>query len=166
MTLICACNNNGVVTKGKKISEKQLEEDLIYANKRAVVAEMNRINDYILRYNYDMNVTGTGLHYTIYEKGGGSKSKTGNIIEMDYTLKFLWGDTAYTSQTSGPIVFEIGHGHVESGLEELALLLSEGDKVNAIIPSHLGYGLMGDGDRIPAKATLVYDIHVVAIKNK
>jgi len=53
---------------------------------------------------------------------------------------------------------------VISGLEEGILYLSEGDKAKIIIPSHLGYGLLGDLDKnIPPKATLIYDIELKSI---
>ncbi|MBI9034351.1 MAG: FKBP-type peptidyl-prolyl cis-trans isomerase [Bacteroidales bacterium] len=161
-----ACSNNENVTQNKDVNRRNLEEDLLYANKRAVASELNRIADYVKRYSYDMTVSGTGLHYQVTKDIDGELGMPGQIIEMEYILQFLWGDTAYMSKTSGPLIFEIGHGNVESGLEELALLVSSGDHVKAIIPSYLGYGLLGDGNKIPAKASLVYDIQIVSIENK
>jgi len=58
----------------------------------------------------------------------------------------------------------VGHGGVESGLEEAVLLLHAGDKARIIIPSHLAYGLVGDDDKIPARATLIYEIELIELK--
>ncbi len=44
------------------------------------------------------------------------------------------------------------------------LFLKTGDRVKFILPSHLAFGLAGDGDKIPAKAALVYDIELLELK--
>jgi FKBP-type peptidyl-prolyl cis-trans isomerase FkpA len=76
----------------------------------------------------------------------------------------LNGDLAYSSGQTGPKEFEIGHGGVESGLEEGILLLHVGDHAKFIVPSHLAFGLLGDQNKIPQRATLVYDIELVKLK--
>jgi FKBP-type peptidyl-prolyl cis-trans isomerase len=39
-----------------------------------------------------------------------------------------------------------------------------GDRAKFIVPSHLAFGLLGDQNKIPQHATLVYDIELVKIK--
>ena len=111
-----------------------------------------------------MEKTGTGLRYMIYEHGNGTKADNGKTAELKYSLRLLSGENIYTSDERGLKEFEIGKGGVESGLEEGILFLKKGDHVKFIIPSHLAFGLLGDGDKIPAKATLVYDIELINIK--
>jgi FKBP-type peptidyl-prolyl cis-trans isomerase len=108
--------------------------------------------------------TGSGLRYLIYENGNGRFADTGNVVMLNYTLTLLNGDTIYTSHKNGKKEFLVGKGNVESGLEEAILLLKEGDRAKIIIPSHLAFGLPGDGDKIPAKATLVYDLELIQLK--
>jgi FKBP-type peptidyl-prolyl cis-trans isomerase len=54
---------------------------------------------------------------------------------------------------------------VESGLEEGILLLQEGDKARFIMPPHLAHGLIGDRDKIPARATIIYDLELVSLSD-
>ena len=63
-------------------------------------------------------------------------------------------------------VFLVGQGGVESGLEEGVLLLKQGSKATFLMPPHLAHGLVGDDDRIPARAILKYKVEVVDVKNK
>ncbi len=143
---------------------KATKEDLINANKKLVKSEDQRINDFINRYNWEMTETKTGLRYLIYENGDGHLVKKDNIVMYNYTVKLLTGELCYSSKELGPKQFRVGKGGVESGLEEAILFLKKGDRAKIIIPSHLAFGLVGDGNKIPAKATLVYDLELIELK--
>ena len=57
----------------------------------------------------------------------------------------------------------MGKGGVESGLEMAVLLMKDGQKGKFILPPHLGHGLIGDNDKIPPLAILVFDIELLAV---
>jgi len=161
ITLFSACNQSET---NKQKHYKSSKNPLIEINKKLVKSEGERINDFLARYGWSMQETGSGLRYLIYHTGNGKNADTGNIAILNYTLTLLNGDTIYTSEKNGKKEFLIGKGGVESGLEEGILLLKEGDKAKFIIPSHLAFGLPGDGNKIPSKATLVYDLELIQLK--
>jgi FKBP-type peptidyl-prolyl cis-trans isomerase len=146
------------------VSDKSLKESLINANIAAKNAETEQINDFIERHRWEMQKTGSGLRYMIYNQGNGAKAEEGKLAKANYSLSLISGDVVYSSDEGGPMEFLIGKGGIESGLEEAILLLKVGDKAKIIIPSHLGFGLAGDDHRIPPKATLIYDIELLEIK--
>ena len=146
------------------IGKKEIEESLVEVNKKLVKSEDEQIKDFIDRYGWKMKKTGTGLRYMIYKSGSGPLATIGQVAKVNFTVRLLNGETCYSSDTKGPKEFQIGQGGVESGLEEGILLLKKGDRVKFIIPSHLAFGLLGDTDKIPAKAALVYDIELVELK--
>jgi FKBP-type peptidyl-prolyl cis-trans isomerase FkpA len=148
----------------KKLNQKKVGESLIKANKSLVKTEDQQIEDFIKRYGWKMNETGTGLRYMIYKEGSGIKAEFGKKVTIKYSLRFLSGDECYTSDEMGNKEFIIGQGGVEPGLEEGILFLKKGDRAKFILPSHLGFGLVGDGNKIPAKATLVYDVELLELK--
>jgi FKBP-type peptidyl-prolyl cis-trans isomerase len=164
VSAIVSCNNNEPAKEQPNPSE--LKESLIYANKEAVVTEAEQIHDFLRRYNWPMSETGSGLRYWIYEDGHGEMVQEGDLIEIQYVVSLLNGDTVYTSVEKGPLVFVPGRAQVISGLEEGILLLKQGDRAKFIIPSHLAFGLIGDQDRIGGKTTLVYDVKVLRIKKE
>ena len=149
---------------GKKINRKNTEESLMKANKKLVKSEDQQIEDFMERYGWKMNKTGTGLRYMIYKGGDGMRTEKGNKVSLSYSLSFLTGEVCYTSKEKGNKIFTVGQGGVEPGLEEGILFLKKGDRAKFILPSHLAFGLVGDGNKIPAKATLVYDIEVLEVK--
>ena len=110
-----------------------------------------------------MTETGSGLRYAIYHHGKGEKAEPGKIAVLKYNVKLINGDEIYNSARDGLKSFLIGKGGVESGLEEGILLLRVGDRAKFIIPSHLGFGLLGDQGQVPPKSTLIYDLELVAL---
>lgn len=140
-----------------------VEESLIKANKHAVKAENEQIDRFLERYHWQMKETGSGLRYSIYENGNGEKAQTGKIATLKYEVRLITGDLIYSSEEDGLKEFLIGRGGVESGLEEGILLLRVGDRAKFIIPSHLGFGLLGDQDKVPPKSTLIYDIELISL---
>jgi FKBP-type peptidyl-prolyl cis-trans isomerase len=50
---------------------------------------------------------------------------------------------------------------VESGLHEGIKYMKKGEKARLILPPHLAHGLIGDMNKIPMNATLIYDIQVI-----
>ncbi len=163
----CKENRQGayVAGKDKMPSKKERQEKILEkANKYLVIQEEHEIEDYIERHGWDVKETGSGLRYQIYEKGNGKLVKKGDIVSLDYKMYLITGDMIYSSDSLGPKVFQVGRGGVESGLEEMVLLMHKGDKAHVILPAHLAYGLKGDSERIPKRATVIYDLHLTEIK--
>ncbi len=162
-SIITSCNQK---TEPKKhtLNPSDVEESLLILNKKLVKSEDEQIEDFLNRYGWKMKETGTGLKYMVYEQGSGEKAEKGKIAKIYFTVSLLTGEVCYTSETDGTKEFLIGQGGVESGLEEGILLLKKGDRAKFIIPSHLAFGLVGDLDKIPAKATLVYDLKLLNLK--
>ena len=156
-----SCKENK--TPEKQINPTEYKESLMKVNKKMVKSEDEQIEDYIARYGWKMKKTGTGLRYMVYEQGSGPKAEIGKIARINFSVSLLNGDICYTSDLKGPKEFLIGQGGVESGLEEGILFLKKGDRVKIILPSHLAFGLVGDLDKIPAKAVLIYDIELLEL---
>ena len=148
------------------IDYNKIKEPLINANKQSVDMENKQIEGYIKRRGWDMKETGTGLRYMIYEQGKGERAEIGKIAKVHYEVSLINGTTCYSTKNKEPEEFLIGMDQVESGLHEGITYLQEGDKAKLILPSHLAYGLIGDQDKIPSKATIIYDIHLIEVKDK
>ncbi|MFH1935952.1 MAG: FKBP-type peptidyl-prolyl cis-trans isomerase [Bacteroidota bacterium] len=140
------------------------DEKLMDYHRGVVKTEDQEIEDFLARYRWDVKRSSTGLRYLIYRKGNGRQAETGMIARFHYAVRLLNGTLVYSSDSVGEKVFILGHGGVETGLEEGLLLLREGDRAKFIIPSYLAYGLLGDQRKIPPGATLVYDIDLIELR--
>lgn len=152
------------VQENDEPDEASIRDQLLKANTVLTDVEDQEIKDFIRRHEWDMEETGSGLRYMIYDEGKGEKAEKNKIAVFHYSVWLITGDLIYTSRESGMAEFKIGRGGVESGLEEGILLLREGDKAKFILPSHLAHGVPGDGAKIPQRATLIYDIELVELQ--
>lgn len=162
---ICAINScteekNGKTKKSKEELE-QYKRTLQTTNKYLTTLDAERIANYAKRRKWDLIETQSGLWYQIYEKGNGTKAKPGQIAVLNYKISLLDGTVCYTSDSAGVKEFSIGHGGVESGLEEGILLLNAGDKARFIMPPFKAHGLLGDMEKIPPRSIIVYELELV-----
>jgi FKBP-type peptidyl-prolyl cis-trans isomerase len=144
----------------EQTSVSATKEQFIEFNKAMVAEENDQIDALLLRYKWPVVTTETGVRYWIYEKGRGVKIETGNVLQCEYSLKLITGEEIYNSATDGQLVFKIEKSDQPSGLEEVLLLLYQGDKAKIIVPSYLAYGIAGDDDKSPSSSTLIYDIYI------
>ncbi len=161
MLIFFSCTREKV-TEGKKNIQnpkKSLEE----VNKLLVEKDSERIKSYVERRGWAMRESESGLWFMIYQEGTGNLVKKNDYITFNYEVNLLDGTKCYSSEESGPKSFVVGKGGVESGLEEGVLLLKKGSKARFILPPHLAHGLIGDENRIPARAIIIYDIEILEI---
>lgn len=156
----CNRENEGSNRPVIKHTKKSLEE----VNKLLVDKDSEQIKSYVDRRGWKMEVSQSGLWYMIYEEGTGREIKKGDVITFNYEVWLLNGTLCYSSNELGAKSFTVGKGGVEAGLEEGVLNLKFGSKARFILPPHLAFGLIGDENRIPARASIIYDIEITKIE--
>ena len=159
--VLLSCNqrssNNGTV------DSRDLKEPLIAENQKITKEESDLIDKYAERHEWKMIETGTGLRYMVYQNGYGVQAKEGMQATVEYEIALTDGTVCYSSYEKGPRTFLIGRANVESGIHEGITYLKVGDKAKLIIPSYLAHGLSGDKNKIPPRAILVVDLHLLRL---
>lgn len=162
LLILVSCNQDKKVNKKPSVNIKK--EDIEEINKHLINKDNEVIESFINRRGWNMETTESGLWYMIYQEGNGEKIKKGDYTSIDYKVWLIDGTLCYTSDSLGLKQFTVGQGGVESGLEEGILMLKKGSKARFIMPPHLAHGLIGDENRIPARAIIIYDIEVLSIE--
>lgn len=147
-----------------KASEEEVKQKLEEFHLRKGKEERHAIEMYVQQNQLNIESTGTGLRYQIYEQGTGPAAFEGCMALVDFTIMLLNGDTCYTSLTGEPVEFRVDMDDVESGLHEGIKKMHVGDKAILIIPFRLAHGLVGDQDKVPPQSTIVYDINLLDIQ--
>jgi FKBP-type peptidyl-prolyl cis-trans isomerase len=133
-------------------------------NRFLVEKDKERIKSFIERRGWQMQTTKSGLWYQIVSDEEGKRIQHGDKVKINYEVRLLDGTLCYTSDSTGAKEFIVGRKETMMGLQEGIKLLNEGDRARLIIPPHLGYGLIGDEKRIPARAVLVYTLDVLEVE--
>ncbi|NPA68651.1 MAG: FKBP-type peptidyl-prolyl cis-trans isomerase [Chlorobi bacterium] len=157
--LISSCNDDEV-TKQPEFRKRRIDDTLLKVNRFLPERDSELIRSYVDRHGLNMQVSDEGLWYSITSETKGRKIKEGDIVSYDYRIELLDGTLCYSSDSSGTAQIKIGKSGKETGLEKGLLMMRKGEKAKFILPPHLGYGLLGDMKRIPARSVLVYDIEV------
>ncbi|KPK86844.1 MAG: hypothetical protein AMS27_04140 [Bacteroides sp. SM23_62_1] len=152
----------------KKMSDKDIGEQkeiMVRVNKYLVKKDVELIESYIDRREWEMEVTESGLFYQIYEHGNGKPAESGRYATINYMVSLLDGTICYDSDETGPKQFLIGRSNEESGLEQGVLMMRVGDKARFIMPPHLAHGLLGDERNIPPRSIIVYEVELLEISD-
>ena len=148
------------------LKSREFQNKLIEANKIYVKQESDEIDQYVKHKKWDMITTGTGLRYMITSKGNGDSVKVDQIVKVNYKIILLDGRVCYSSDSLGPKEFVVGADNVESGLHEGIQYLRVGDKATLILPSYMAHGLIGDESKIPPKASVIYELELLSVKDR
>ncbi len=141
---------------------KPTQEELIRINQQLVQKDKKDIESFVKLKLWDMLISDSGLWYMTINEGDGEIVKTNQSVKINYKVLLLDGTKLYSSEATGPKSFTVGSGYVEKGLEEGILLMRKGTKMRFIMPPHLAHGLIGDGEKIPARATLIYEVELLS----
>jgi FKBP-type peptidyl-prolyl cis-trans isomerase len=98
--------------------------------------------------------------------GTGPQVKSGDTISIHYLGTLIDGTKFDSSYDRGqPFETQIGVGMVIPGWDQGIIGLQVGGKRRLTIPYQLAYGEEGVPGAIPPKATLVFEVELVEIKN-
>ena len=105
-----------------------------------------------------------GLQVGEFKVGCGSSPTTGKTVTVQYTGWLSDGTKFDSSRDHGrSFPFVIGQGAVIKGWDEGVATMKVGGKRRLVIPAAIGYGASGSPPTIPANATLIFDVELLAI---
>ena len=112
----------------------------------------------------EVSTTASGLQYEVLETGSGDKPGPQSTVVTHYHGTLLDG-TVFDSSVERGEPAEFGVHQVIPGWTEALQMMSVGDKWRIACPPKLVYGEQGAGDSIPPNTDLVFEIHLIAIKD-
>ncbi len=98
-------------------------------------------------------------------EGTGPSPRRGDSVTVHYT-GWLEDGTKFDSSVDRrePFSFVLGAGQVIEGWDKGVATMRVGDKVRLSIPPELAYGEHGYPGAIPPRATLIFEVELLAIK--
>ena len=165
IALSSGCANNRKHPAPVKTDKEMMElkDPMVNVNRFLVEKDQIIIEKYVARSGLAMTKTETGLWYLITEQGSGNQVHEDSRVSLNYLITLLDGTFCYSTDSLGPESFIVGKSRMETGLDEGIRLLRQGDKARFIMAPHLAHGLLGDDDKIPPRAILIFDIEVLLV---
>jgi FKBP-type peptidyl-prolyl cis-trans isomerase len=109
----------------------------------------------------DVQVTASGLQYTVRKQGDGPQPGPHATVEVNYHGTFINNKAFDSTYTGDPAVFSLDD--VIAGWQEGLQLMPVGSVYKFYIPPQLSYGEDGYDDLIPPHATLIFEIELIRI---
>jgi len=109
-----------------------------------------------------MTVRPSGLQYKVLREGSGSKPTISDRVTVHYRGTLIDGTEFDSSYARGePASFAVAG--VIAGWTEGLQLMSVGSHYRFFVPSDLGYGQKGAGDKIAPNTTLIFEVELLEI---
>jgi FKBP-type peptidyl-prolyl cis-trans isomerase FkpA len=103
--------------------------------------------------------------------GSGAEAVAGKMVAVQYSGWLYDADKPNhkgkrfdASEPGKPFIFKLGAGRVIKGWDMGVPGMKVGGKRTLVIPSDLGYGRRGAGDRIPPDSSLIFDIELLEVR--
>ena len=107
-----------------------------------------------------------GLKIEDVKVGTGAEAVAGKVVVVHYTGTLTDGKKFDSSRDrKQPFSFTLGAGQVIKGWDMGVAGMKVGGQRKLTIPSDLAYGDRGAGGIIPPKATLLFDVELVEVKD-
>ena len=151
----------GSVVSGSDAPKEDKDAPYVEGNKNIMRRENEEMQMFIRRYGWQMQRTPTGIYIQVLEPGSGELFKENDRVAMEYRTFLLSGEQIYSSDSNGVKVFMVNRSEEIDALHEAAQLLRPGAKARLVIPSYLGYGVAGDGDRIQGLQPVMMEIRIL-----
>lgn len=164
VSALILCTGCSSCSGQKKAEERQIQqrEDIIEANRRIIEEEARLIDEYIAERNLPMQKSRSGLRYSIEPLGSGEKPREGQVAVIEYESFFL-DDSPLGPSGKSRMQIWVNQDHTIRGLLEGVQMMRVGDSAKFILPSHLAYGVQGIPGEVPSRATVIFDVKLIAI---
>lgn len=110
-----------------------------------------------------VKTTPSGLQYRVLTEGKGAIAADSVEVEVNYEGKLIDGSVFDSSYERGQSA-TFSPKQVIKGWTEALTMMPEGSKWELYIPSELGYGERGNGQKIPGHSTLIFQVEVLKVK--
>lgn len=133
----------------------------------AVAAQRQQLAEQFLTTNAarpEVTTTASGLQYEVLEAGGGASPGPRSTVVTHYHGTFVDG-TVFDSSVQRGEPAQFGVHQVIPAWTEALQLMGTGAKWRIACPPALAYGEQGAGDSIPPNTPLVFEIHLLEIRD-
>lgn len=148
-------------TSGSSINYSIEKNKKMIANEEAdflQIIEKDTANTYMV------SKQGFWYYYNTQNPQDTTTAAFGDLVEFEYNIKDLNGNTIYTKEQIGAQTYTIDKEELISGLRDALKILKENETATFLFPSHKAYGYYGDLNKIGVNMPLISTVTLLKIK--
>ena len=144
-----------------------LKESIIL-NKSMNASEENAFRDFMEKDSLtDYLASPNGFWYTFNQKNADSYlPKIGDQLIYTYAIYDIKNTLIYGAEEVGEQTYIVDKEEIMEGLRNGLRLMSAGDVVTFLFPSHKAYGFKGDNNKIEVNQPLIFKVKLIKIIKK
>ncbi len=135
-------------------------------NKTLLKEEIEWFNNYKEKSNLTFTKTESGLWISNQGQKSTTTAKLGDYVNYTYQIYDLDNNVIYDYNEIGDEKIILGKADIIRGIHSALQLIEEGKEARILVPSFLGYGGLGDDDKIDPNQPLVIDLKINQITKK
>ena len=169
MNLVTCCSQKQEARKPISQSSGEFIKSSVERNKKLNQSEEKLIADIIKKdtaTKYIASQKGYWYFYQIKNDLETVKPVKGDIVNFDYDVKTIKGQSIYTELELKPQQYVVDKQNIMIGLRDGIKLMKKGEKVTFLFPSHMAFGYHGDNNKIGTNEPLICTVTLTNIKSE
>jgi len=90
--------------------------------------------------------------------------KIGEMVELEFEIQNIDGNIIYKKEETIPRIYQVDKQEIMIGLRHGIKLMRKGETISFLFPSHMGYGYLGDKEKIGLNEPLICIVTLKDIK--
>ncbi|NNJ87783.1 MAG: gliding motility-associated peptidyl-prolyl isomerase GldI [Eudoraea sp.] len=155
--------------KPVKVNSGSFFKESVERNKKLLAYEEQLIQDIIQKdslHTYQSTPDGSWYYYDLKNEVATYTPQTDDLVRFTYMLTTLNNDTIYNEEEIGFQSYKVDKQELFPGLRNSLKLLKESEKATFLFPSSLGYGYLGDKNKIDVNVPLKATVTIITIEPK
>lgn len=149
-----------------KVNSGSFFKESVERNKKLLAAEEALIQEIIQKdslHEYLSTADGSWYYYDLKNEVATYTPMSEDLVKFSYQILSFSNDTIYSFDEIGLQSYKVDQQSLFPGLRNSIKLLKEGEKATFLYPSSLGYGYLGDKNKIGVNVPLKANIHILSI---
>jgi gliding motility-associated peptidyl-prolyl isomerase len=167
MNLVTCCTQKEVARRPVSQSSGEFMKQSVARNIKMNEIEENKIAAMIKKdtaVKYISSSKGYWYYYNTKNTIATPNPIKGDIVFYEYEIKDLKGNVIYSQTELKKRQYVVDKQDIIKGLRDGLKLMQKGEKVTFLFPSHMGYGYLGDKDKIGANEPIICSVAISDIK--
>lgn len=162
--MLCGCKSKSNPQDDRYTpTVKPNKETITNVNRYLSEKDKEVIEGYGRRNKLELALSESGFYYHIFNAGNGKAVTQNSTVSITGTLSLIDGTLCYTYGNEDPKTIAIAKSPEITGLHVGLPMLKENGHALFIFPPNLGFGLLGDNDKVPPRSIIVMNINVLKV---